>query len=149
MHKLVKNIGILPFIQYDSEKGFVDITAFDSEGKCLDVPIDMFSSQDFMYNSEGWPINDIMLFEETQNDSVARAVLERIRVLHPENMPAGTSPEQLLKQIVPANYSTPAEYMKIQAAFAKDYYATLTNNLQKESEKAAAKPEEKSESKVD
>lgn len=126
MHKIKKSIGFTPNIIFDFEKKeFEDTLMYDENGVCQAVPIDIFASQPFMFNDCGFPINDIMAFENAQSDSVARACLERIRVLHPDNAPAGMSPAELMRQIVPANYSTPAEYMKIQDYFARDFYARV------------------------
>ena len=125
VYKYKKFVSLLPYLVSVSEDSIIDKTLVNGDG-CLQVcPVDEFSGQEFMQNENGFPMNDIMAFEESASDSVARAALARLQVLHPDNMPVGTSPQDLLRSIVPANFSTPAEYMKIQAAFAKDWYSRV------------------------
>lgn len=113
------------------DETIIDTTLVNADGELQICAVDQFSGQPFMLNDNGFPMNDIMVFEEAQSDSVARAALERLQILHPDNMPVGTSPRDLLNSIVPANFSTPAEYLKIQSVFAKDWYNRIVSQKEK------------------
>lgn len=90
--------------------------------KCTAVAIDQFPSQPFMANENGFIANDIFVFENAQSDSVARAALSRIEVLNPKCEFIDMQPDEILEHIVPANLSSPAEFVRIQKAFAKAFY---------------------------
>lgn len=85
------------------------------------LPIDQFSGKSFLRNPSGFPMNDIMAYEETQNESVARAILSRINIVN-NGKPADLSIQEQFDNIVPANWSSPAEYISICEKFGKMAY---------------------------
>lgn len=84
----------------------------NADGSSVCVNIDQFSGQPFMENENGFICNDIMQFEQAQSDSVARAVLSRCQVLKSPSLPADMTLEQAFKQVIPANWSSPAEFVR-------------------------------------
>ena len=132
IYKFKTSHSLPPYLVFDGKDGMVDITLKREDGS-LDVSsVDEFSGQPFMLNENGFIMSDIQVFEEAASDSVARAALHRLQVLHPDNAPIGTPVSDLMRQIVPFNFSTPAEYLKIQEAFAKDWYARQVAAKEKE-----------------
>ena len=111
------------YLIQDGNGGLIDVTLENLDGSLNLCAVDEFSGQPFMLNENGFIMSDIQVFEEAASDSVARAALSRLQILHPDNAPLDTPVSDLMRQIVPANFSTPAEYLKIQEAFAKDWYA--------------------------
>lgn len=101
----------------------------DEEGNTTLLPVDQFSGKSFMLNSNGFIMNDIMQFEEAQSDGVARAALARLQVLHPDSLPADMTVDDAMKQIVPANFSSPAEYMRLEKSFAEKFYNEKLSKL--------------------
>lgn len=83
------------------------------------LPVDQFSGKSFLLNSCGFPMNDIMIFEEAQSDSVARAALARIKQVNAGNPNDGLTLEQRFQRIVPANWSSPAEYVRASQTLAR------------------------------
>ena len=134
VYKIKKNVPIPPYMVGD-EHGVYDTTLVNSKNELQVCPVDEFSGQPFMFNENGFIMNDVMVFENAESDSVARAALARIQILHPDNAPLGMTHEQLVHSIVPANFSTPAEYLRIQNELGKDYYNRI--RLQAEKEQAA------------
>lgn len=90
----------------------------DEHGNILVLDVDQFSGKRFLLNSCGWPMNDIQIFEEAQSDSIARAALSRLKVLGSRE-DDGLTLEQRFERIVPSNWSSPAEYVKLQRRFAE------------------------------
>lgn len=86
------------------------------------LPIDQFAGQKFMLNASGFPMNDILAFESVQSDQLARAVLQRTQVL---NLPANKemSLADQFATIVPANWSSPAEFVRASQKYAQYVYA--------------------------
>lgn len=82
------------------------------------LPIDQFSGAHFMLNDCGFPMNDIMAYEDTQNESIARAVLSRIHVID-NGKPENLSLQEQFDNIVPSNWSSPAEYLSLHEKFAR------------------------------
>lgn len=82
------------------------------------LPIDQFSGSNFMLNDCGFPMNDIMAYEETQNESIARAVLSRIKVVD-NGKPSELSLQEQFDNIIPANWSSPAEFLSLHEKFAR------------------------------
>lgn len=97
-----------------------------------DVPkplsVDQFAGQKFMLNASGFPMNDILAFESVQSDQLARAVLARTQIL---NMPKNTEMplEDQFAQIVPSNWSSPAEYVRACKKFGQYAYAKQMDAL--------------------
>lgn len=95
----------------------------DERGSLLVLNIDQFSGKSFLLNPQGFPMNDIMIYEQAQSADVAEKVLRRINVLHPNNIDQNLTPEEMFEQIVPANYGSPAEFVRCSQIFANKYYA--------------------------
>ena len=108
-------------------------------GCLVPLPIDQFTGKSFMKNHCGFPMNDIMAFETVQSDQLARAVLNRTQILNfPKNQEM-TLDEQFAS-IVPANWSSPAEYLRASEQFAKMAYAKQMDALRaKQASQAAQK----------
>ena len=95
----------------------------DRRGVPLVLNVDQFSGKPFCLNPQGFPMNDIMMYEGAQSSSFAETVLRRINVLHPESIDQNLTPEQMFEQIVPANWSSPAEFVRAAKIFAEKWYA--------------------------
>ena len=116
----------------------------DDKGHILVLPIDQFSGRPFCLNPQGFPMNDIMIYEQSQSVSVAESALRRIKILHPENVDQKLTPEEMFERIVPSNWSSPAEFVHASKAFANKFYAR-----QKSKADAEVVVDEKSNDKID
>lgn len=94
----------------------------DEKGLLQPLNVDQFSGKTFMLNENGFPMNDIEAFETSQSDSVARAVLQRIKEIHPESIQQNLSAEQMFSRVMPANWSSPAEFVRASKMFAERFY---------------------------
>ena len=94
----------------------------DENGLLQPLNIDQFSGKRFMLNDNGFPMNDIEAFETSQSDSVAQAVLQRIKEIHPESIPQNLTPEQMFSRVMPSNWSSPAEFVRASKMFAERFY---------------------------
>lgn len=94
----------------------------NSDGSFIVLPVDQFSGKRFMRNASGFPMNDIMAYEETQNDSIARAVLSRINVVN-NGKPDDLTVQEQFDRIIPSNWSSPAEYLSVCEKFGKMAYS--------------------------
>lgn len=94
----------------------------DENGLLQPLNVDQFSGKIFMLNENGFPMNDIEAFETSQSDSVARVVLQRIREIHPESIQQNLSAEQMFSRVMPANWSSPAEFVRASKMFAERFY---------------------------
>ena len=105
------------------------------------LPIDQFAGQKFMLNASGFPMNDILAFESVQSDQLARAVLARTQIL---NLPKNTemSLEDQFAQIVPANWSSPAEYVRACKKFGQYAYAKQMDAIRAAQAAEAAKTDD-------
>lgn len=101
------------------------------DGSVKELDVDQFSGQPFMQNSNGFICNDIMMFEQSQSDSVARAVLERMKVLHPDSYPQDMDIEQMMSCAIPANYGSPAEFVSSQKMIQENLFRLTEKALQK------------------
>lgn len=97
-------------------------SCIDKEGRLQRLPIDQFSGKRFLLNANGFPMNDIEAFEQCQSDSVARAVLNRLNIVHSDNLPQNLTPQEMFDRIVPVNWSSPAEYIRASKMFAEKVY---------------------------
>lgn len=95
----------------------------DDKGHLLVLPIDQFSGRPFCLNPQGFPMNDIMIYEQSQSVSVAESALRRINILYPESIDQNLSPEEMFERIVPSNWSSPAEFVHASRAFSEKWYA--------------------------
>lgn len=102
-----------------------------TDGSVMELDVDQFSGQPFMQNSNGFICNDIMMFEQCQSDSVARAVLERMKVLHPASYPQDMDIDQMMSCAMPANYGSPAEFVSSQKMMHENLYRLNQKALQK------------------
>ena len=105
----------------------------DKRGALLVLPVDQFSGKPFCLNPQGFPMNDIMIYEQSQASSVAEAALRRIHVLHPDNIDQSLTPDEMFERVVPANWSSPAEFVQASKIFGQKWYA-------REREKASKNP---------
>lgn len=94
----------------------------DPSGNVLALDVDQFSGKKFLLNSSGFPMNDIMIYEQAQSDSIARAALQRINVVG-SNSDDGLTLEQRFERIVPSNWSSPAEWLRACETFGRLQYA--------------------------
>ena len=121
---------------------FIPSVARNVTGAIVPLPVDQFTGKSFMKNKAGFPMNDIMAFETVQSDQLARAVLQRTQILNfPKNQEM-TLNEQFAS-IVPANWSSPAEYLRASEQFAKMAYAKQMDALR--AQQAAQAAQEKKE----
>ena len=99
----------------------VDFTSKERVNRRLDV--DPFGTSRNLLNPCGFPMNDIMAFENAQSDSVARTILQRIKVLPDSGLTEdGRSVDEHFQDICPSNWSSPAEYVRYQKMVAEHYY---------------------------
>lgn len=121
----------------------VFISCTDEKGLLQPLAVDQFSGKRFMLNDNGFPMNDIEAFETSQSDSVARAVLQRIKEIHPESIQQNLSPEQMFARVMPSNWSSPAEFVRASKMFAERFY---NESAQIRAAQAAAAKAKKSDS---
>lgn len=102
---------------------FPDEYISDKEGNNRELDIDSFSTQPALLNVYGFPTNDIMLYEQSQSESVARSVLQRININKPNGLDAGKFDiEQEFDKLCPANWDSPAEYVRYSRSTAELAY---------------------------
>lgn len=94
----------------------------DEKGLLKPLNVDQFSGKTFMLNDNGFPMNDIEAFETSQSDSVAQAVLQRIKEIHPQAIEQNLSAEQMFARVMPSNWSSPAEFVRASKLFAERFY---------------------------
>ena len=121
------SIGVMLVTDGSSKKNgaverIVHTSCTDEKGLLQLLPIDQFSGKRFLLNDNGFPMNDIEAFETSQSDSVAQAVLQRIKEIHLENLPQNLTPEQMFSRVMPANWSSPAEFQRASRMFAERFY---------------------------
>lgn len=104
------------------EKGFVSVLPMNKDEQVKTLPIDPFAGLPFMLNEQGWLKNDIQAYEDTQNIGVARAILQRCPVLAGDK-PDNLSLDERLSQIIPANCSSPSEFVRVSKHIASEQYA--------------------------
>lgn len=113
----------IEFVDKEGKECFkVKDRSVNSDGNYIGLAVDPLYSQHFMFNENGFPMNDIVMYETAQSETVANQILQRIQVLHPENAAAGQSLQDLMSQVIPANASTPAEFAKVQEKLATFWY---------------------------
>ena len=105
-----------------AHESLVFTSCTDEKGFLQPLAIDQFSGKCFMLNENGFPMSDIEAFETSQSDSVARAVLQRIKKIHSESISQNLTPEQMFSRVVPANWSSPAEFVRASKKFAECCY---------------------------
>lgn len=116
-----------------------DLATFEN-GDVKELNVDEFSGKKFFLNASGFPMNDIMIFEQAQSDSVARAALARIREVGSRNGD-GLTLQQRFDRIIPSNWSSPSEYLRASETLARLQYADLKNARQAAEAAKQPKPE--------
>ena len=102
--------------------GFVSVLPLSQDDQVKRLPIDPFAGLSFMINEQGWLKNDIQAYEDTHNVSVARAILQRCPVFTADK-PDNLSLDERLSQIIPANCSSPSEFVRVSKHIAQEQYA--------------------------
>ena len=102
--------------------GFVSVLPLSQDDQVKRLPIDPFAGLSFMINEQGWLKNDIQAYEDTHNVSVARAILQRCPVFAADK-PDNLSLDERLSQIIPANCSSPSEFVRVSKHIAQEQYA--------------------------
>lgn len=106
----------------DASVRLVFTSCTDEKGILKPLNVDQFSGKTFMLNDNGFPMNDIEAFETSQSDSVAQAVLQRIKEIHPQSIEQNLSAEQMFARVMPSNWSSPAEFVRASKIFAERFY---------------------------
>lgn len=102
---------------------FPDEYVSDKKGNNKELDIDSFSTQPALLNVYGFPTNDIMLYEQSQSESVARSVLQRVDVRKSSGLDEGKFDiEQQFDNLCPANWDSPAEYVRYSSSVARRAY---------------------------
>lgn len=133
----------------ETDQGVKRVCAMRETGVPDELPVDQFSGKKFFRNASGWPMNDIMAYEEAQNDSIARAIVNRIQVLDNVRGDNCETLEERFNTVVPSNWSSPAEYVSLNKKVAKIQYektaakvkAAQAAAAQKAAKAKAAKPD--------
>lgn len=121
-HKIRKNAPMWATHYYHDDGTCEMVCNLRDDGSIAEVNIDQFAGSQIMLNSKGFICNDIMVFEQAQSDSVARAALARLKTINSGSLPQDMDVDTALKMVIPSNYGTPAEYVKIQRSFAELSY---------------------------
>lgn len=110
---------------------YVFLQAKRKDGSLLELDVDQFAGQKFMENSNGFIANDIMVFEQCQSDSVARAVLSRMKVLHPQSIDQNMTVDEMFENVLPSNFGSPAEFVSLHSFMAQKAYDRYQSDLAK------------------
>ena len=125
----VKSVSPIPFLVIN--ENVIDTRLKTEENNLVVLPVDQFSGQPFMKNENGFIMNDIQAFNETQSDGIARAILARTPVFKKDTVEDGLSVDQRIDEIIPSNCCSPAEFSRISKHIA-------TQRYQREQERQAA-----------
>lgn len=115
-----KSVSPIPFLVIG--ESVIDTRLKTEENNLVVLPVDQFSGQPFMKNSNGFIMNDIQAFNETQSDGIARAILSRTPVFKKDTTEDGLSVDQRLNEIIPSNCCSPAEFARISKHIATQRY---------------------------
>lgn len=104
----------------------VDCNPLNRELVNQKLDIDQFGTSYHLLNPCGFPMNDIMAFENAQSESVARTILQRISV----NKDTGVvnddrTIDEHFADLCPAGWSSPSEYVRYQKRVAENYYTRV------------------------
>ena len=116
----VKSVSPIPFLVINEY--VIDTRLKTEENNLVVLPVDQFSGQPFMKNENGFIMNDIQAFNETQSDGIARAILARTPVFKKDISEDGLSVDQRLDEIIPSNCCSPAEFSRISKHIATQRY---------------------------
>ena len=108
-----RSISVSPIHFLVIGENIIDTRFKTEENNMVILPVDQFSGQPFMKNANGFIMNDIQAFNETQSDGIARAILSRTPVFKKDTTEDGLSVEQRLNEIIPSNCCSPAEFARI------------------------------------
>ena len=106
----VKSVSPIPFLVIN--ENLIDTRLKTEENNLVVLPVDQFSGQPFMKNENGFIMNDIQAFNETQSDGIARAILARTPVFKKDTSEDGLSVDQRLDEIIPSNCCSPADQLR-------------------------------------
>lgn len=114
----------------------VRLPLLDDEGRPSVLNVDQFSGLPFMLNSSGFVMNDIMMYEQAQSDSVARSVLARIKEIKPQSLgDEEFSMTEAFERICPPHFGSPAEFLAYQEKIAElDYHRVQSLKAKREEE---------------
>lgn len=116
-------------IVFEGDKMIVkDNDAKKADGSFNHLDIDPLPGK--LRNECGFVMNDIMAFETVQSDSMARTIIQNMKVRKGDGVPIdevfkddkGTLTDDakaLFDSIIPSNWSSPAEYVRAQKQLAK------------------------------
>ena len=116
----VKSVSPIPFLVIN--ENVIDTRLKTEENNLVVLPVDQFSGQPFMKNENGFIMNDIQAFNETQSDGIARAILARTPVFKKDTVEDGLSVDQRIDEIIPSNCCSPAEFSRISKHIATQRY---------------------------
>ena len=121
------SIGVMLVVDGSKKNGadaerLVFTSCTDEKGIVQRLNVDQFSGKHFLVNENGFPMNDIEAFETSQSDSIAQAVLQRIKEIYPESISQNFTPEQMFDRVMPSNWSSPAEFVRASTMFAERFY---------------------------
>ena len=116
----IKSVSPIPFLVIN--ENVIDTRLKTEENNLVVLPVDQFSGQPFMKNENGFIMNDIQAFNETQSDGIARAILARTPVFKKDTLEDGLSVDQRLDEIIPSNCCSPAEFSRISKHIATQRY---------------------------
>lgn len=117
-----RSISVSPIHFLVIGENIIDTRFKTEENNMVILPVDQFSGQPFMKNANGFIMNDIQAFNETQSDGIARAILSRTPVFKKDTTEDGLSVEQRLNEIIPSNCCSPAEFARISKHIATQRY---------------------------
>lgn len=99
--------------------------------------VDQFGTSKHLLNPCGFPMNDIMAFEEVQSDAVARQILQRIPVLKDSGITEDARTiDEHFEDLCPRDWSSPAEYVRYQKKVAENYYSRIAKKAEAARKKA-------------
>ena len=116
----IKSVSPIPFLVIN--ENVIDTRLKTEENNLVVLPVDQFSGQPFMKNENGFIMNDIQAFNETQSDGIARAILARTPVFKKDTVEDGLSVDQRIDEIIPSNCCSPAEFSRISKHIATQRY---------------------------
>lgn len=88
----------------------VDMSKLSEDGRDLDTPVSQSDCPDFLFNSYGFPLNEIAALERAQNVQEANLLLERIQnyvANNPDNSRLSLS--DMIKSVSPRSAQCPSE----------------------------------------
>lgn len=125
-------INVIPYrsMFQETDEGLKRFKPLRDTGEPNELPVDQFSGKRFFRNECGWPMNDIMAYEESQNDTVAAAVLRRVKVLPQDSGDHCETLQERFDTIVPSNWSSPSEFVGISKRLAKIQYEKMQQKVE-------------------